>query len=286
MTRLLHSTFLSRLITLFESWMHYGNPIEILWQRLRQSSLTEFCIVDRLSGVVCRCRPAAQRMFGEVWFDRDYDVPGLILRQGDLVLDIGGNQGFFACYAAWRGCDVLTFEPDAENVRLLRSNLEANGFTKRVKIVQTAVKATVGEVRLFRTDRLGGGMNTTIAQFAKQFGFDAQESVQVLAVDLPSAMKAEAIERVRLCKMDCEGAELEIVETLTAAEMERIDAFAVEFHRDAYSPDLLVAALERWGTHHVFPAASKSYCHRDILYALSKKMVREILRTPPSETYS
>jgi hypothetical protein len=34
--------------------------------------------------------------------------------------------------------------------------------------------------------------------------------------------------------------------------------------------------LERWGTHHVFPAAPKSYSHRDILYALSKKIVREI----------
>jgi hypothetical protein len=103
----------------------------------------------------------------------------------------------------------------------------------------------------------------------------------VSAVDLRSALKTEAIERVRLCKIDCEGAELEIVETLTAVEMEKIDAFAVEFHRDAYSPDLLVSALEHWGTHHVFPAASKSYCHRDILYALSKNSVKEIMRTPP-----
>src|ERR1700693_118071 len=85
--------FLSQFITLVESWRHYGNPIEILWQRLRESSLMEFRIVDRRSGVVCRCRPAAQRMLGEVWFDRDYDVPGLILRPGDIVLDIGGNQG-------------------------------------------------------------------------------------------------------------------------------------------------------------------------------------------------
>jgi FkbM family methyltransferase len=275
------SSLLSRLFSLVESWLRYGNPVEIVWQRMRLSSLTEFRIVDRRSGVVCRCRPAAHRMFGEVWFDRDYDVPGLVLRPGDVVLDIGGNQGFFACYAAWRGCCVLTFEPDTANVRLLRRNLEANGFESHVKVVQAAVKATAGEVRLLRTERLGGGMNTTVAQFAKRFGFADGESVQVSAVDLPGTIKTEGIERVRLCKMDCEGAELEIVETLTPVEMGRIDAFAVEFHRDAYSPDHLVAALERWGTHYVFPAASKNYCHRDILYALSKKLVREIMRTPP-----
>jgi FkbM family methyltransferase len=275
------SFFLARLITLVESWQHYGNPVEILWQRLGQSSLTKFRIVDRRSGVVCCCRPAAQRMFGEVWFDRDYDVPGLSLRPGDLVLDIGGNQGFFACYAAWLGCNVLTFEPDADNMQLLRSNLEANGFTNRVKAVQAAVKTTAGEACLFRTGRLGGGMNTTVAQFAKRLGFGDGEIITVPSVNLPDTLKAEAIERIRLCKIDCEGAELEIVESLSSVEMERIDAFAVEFHRDAYSPDLLVAALERWGTHHVFPAASKSYCRRDILYALSKSMVKEIMRTPP-----
>jgi FkbM family methyltransferase len=273
-------SFFANLITLAESCLHYGNPLEIIWQRLRQDSLLEFRIVDRHTGVVCRCRPAAHRMFGEVWFDRDYDVPGLVLRPGDVVLDIGGNQGFFSCYAASRGCRVLTFEPDFENVRLLRSNLEANVFANRVKVVPAAVKATAGEVRLLRTERLGGGMNTTVSQFAKQLGFGDGESILVSAVDLPSTLKVEGIERVRLCKMDCEGAELEIVETLTAAEMERIEAFAIEFHRDAYSPDLLVAALEKWGTHHVFPAASKSYCHRDILYALSKKLMREIMRTP------
>ena len=100
MRSLRFSSLLSRLFSLVESWLHYGNPVEIVWQQMRLSSLTEFRIVDRRSGVVCRCRPAAHRMFGEVWFDRDYDVPGLVLRPGDVVLDIGGNQGFFACYAA------------------------------------------------------------------------------------------------------------------------------------------------------------------------------------------
>jgi hypothetical protein len=33
---------------------------------------------------------------------------------------------------------VLTFEPNADNVRLLRSNLEANVFANRIKVVQAA----------------------------------------------------------------------------------------------------------------------------------------------------
>jgi hypothetical protein len=86
----------------------------------------------------------------------DYDVPGFILRSRGLLVDIGGYQAFFAYYAVWRGLSVLTFAPYSHNVRLLRSNLEAINFANRVKVITAADKAIAVEVRLFRTDRLGG----------------------------------------------------------------------------------------------------------------------------------
>ena len=268
---------LEKLIRLMTTWQKFGNPVEIWYQRLFGMNKTSFRVVDRGSRIACICRPEAHRMFGEVWFDRDYDVPGLVLRPGDTVLDIGGNQGFFACYAAWQGCRVISFEPDPGNIRLLEQNLQANGLASKVKVIPAAVKAHAGEVRLFRTDQMGGGMNTTMPHFAEQLGFAEGDSQIVPAVSLPEVLKAEGVDRVRLCKMDCEGAELEIVSSLTKDDMGRIDAFALEFHREAYSPMDLVKALERWGTHHVFPAASKSYCQRDILYAISKRAMDEIL---------
>lgn len=208
-------------------------------------------------------------MFGEIWFDHDYDVPGIRLQAGDVVLDVGGNQGFFSCYAAWQGCQVVTFEPDADNVRLLRHNLAANGFAAQTIVIEAAVTRDGHDVRLFRTDRMGGGMNTTIPAFADNLGFSENASLMVPGVRLADVLQRESIGQVRLCKMDCEGAELDIVESLTAEVAGRIDAFALEFHREAYPVEKLIRALDRWGTHHVFPAADK-YCRRDILYAVSK----------------
>lgn len=175
---------------------------------------------------------------------------------------------------------MISFEPDAVNIRLLERNLIANGFISNVKIISAAVKEVSGEVRLFRTEQKGGGMNTTVPQFAERLGFAEGESSLVPAVSLPDVLKSEGNERVRLCKMDCEGAELEIIGSLTKEDMERIDTFAIEFHREAYSPIQLVKALERWGTHHVFPAAAKSYCRREIIYAISKQAMEEILCLP------
>lgn len=267
---------LERAALLADSIARYGNPAEILWQRLRRHSLLEFRVVDRRSGVACFCRPDAHRMFGEVWFDRDYDVPELPLRSGDMVLDIGGNQGFFACYAAWHGCRVVTLEPDAENLVLLKRNVEVNGFADRVTTVAAAVKGESGRTRLFRTEQLGGGMHTTIPRFAETMGFASSHGTEVPAVTVREILGKYAVDRIRLCKLDCEGAELEIIESLTTAEMNRIDAFALEFHREAYPVSALVAALDRHGSHHIFPAARKPYCSREILYALSRKVVSEI----------
>lgn len=258
-----------RLKTLLQASVNYGNPAQMLWQRLRRRSLEEFCVVDRRSGVACRCRPDAHRMFGEIWFDRDYDVPGILLQRNDVVVDVGGNQGFFACYAASHGCRVVTFEPDADNVRLLRLNIAANGFSAQTTIVAAAVTSSGRDVRLFRTDCLGGGMNTTVARFAEKMGFANGDSVVVPSVKLADVLQNEKIDHVRLCKMDCEGAELEIIESLSAELARRIDAFALEFHREAYPLEKLIRALDRWGTHHVFPAPDK-YCPRNIIYAISK----------------
>ena len=261
-----------RLRRLLESWQQYGNPIEVLLQRRARRG--EMRVVDRESGVACRCKTAAHRMFGEVWFDHDYDVPAMPLREGDVVIDIGANQGFFTCYAAWKGCSVYAFEPDRENFALLEQNVAANGFTSMVKLFPSAVKGRAGTTTLFRTGQLGGGMNTTSTEFAEHMGLAAADAVEVPAVCLADLLQQEKIERVRLCKIDCEGAELEIVKSLSREEALRIDSFALEFHPHAYAPVRLIEALESWDTHHVFAAAPK-YCERELLYAVSKTAFKE-----------
>lgn len=263
-----------RLSRLLESLGDYGNPLEVLFQRRLRRDDEVIRVVDRRSGLAVRCRLAAHRMFGEVWFDHDYDVPGVALRKGDLVIDIGANQGFFTCYAAWKGCSVYAFEPDRENFTLLESNVAANGFTAQVKLFPNAVKGEGGSTTLYRTAQLGGGMHTTNAAVAEKLGLVAKDGVEVTSVTLPEFLSRERIERIRLIKMDCEGAELEIVESLDRQTAVRIDSMALEYHPAAYSPSRLVRFLEDLGTHHLSLAAPK-YCEREILYAVSKAAFAE-----------
>jgi len=49
--------------------------------------------VDKASAINCVCNVGSYHIFGETWYSRVYDVPGLPIRSGDVVLDIGGYSG-------------------------------------------------------------------------------------------------------------------------------------------------------------------------------------------------
>ena len=101
------ASYLNRMATALNAFEHFGNPLQIAaWRLLRKPSDT-ITIVDKASGVKCRCNLGSHHMFSEVWYQHVYDVEGVPIRAGDLVLDIGANQGFFTCYAAQKGANPI-----------------------------------------------------------------------------------------------------------------------------------------------------------------------------------
>jgi FkbM family methyltransferase len=250
-----------------------GNPGRIIAQRLWPQRFPLFEAVDRRSGIACSARPRAEGLFAEIWFHHDYDIPGVVLRPGDVVLDIGGNQGFYACYAAWQGARVHSFEPDAENAALFRQNVTRNGFADRVTLVPAAVKGYAGKTAFYTTPALGGGMQTTVAAFAESYGH--QKGEEVPCINLADFINAPGFERIRVCKIDCEGAELEIMQSLTPELAAHIDGIALEFHSGAYKVSALVEVLEKLGTHHFIFAPPKAHCPRAVIWAVSRTCLQE-----------
>jgi FkbM family methyltransferase len=238
---------LSRLIPIIEGFAHYANPLHIAQRRLfaREGLMT---ISDRNTGVTVKAEVRSYQMFGETWYNHDYDVPSCPLRPEDSVIDIGANQGFFSCYAASQRAHVWAFEPSPQSCSRLRTNVERNGFSSRVTISETAVSAMAGKATLLCSDFLGGGANTVVEAHARTLGKDFKETVEVdvLSID---AVIAGIPGRIRLCKMDCEGSELNIVRGIS--DPSRIDSLALEFHPGAYRLGDLVQAVAAWGTHQV-----------------------------------
>lgn len=84
------------------------------------------------------------------------------LQEGDVVLDVGANIGYYTLLAARKvGAKgrVYAFEPDPTNFSLLRRNVELNGYSN-VTLVNQAVGETSGYLKLYLSDVNAGDHRT------------------------------------------------------------------------------------------------------------------------------
>lgn len=180
--------------------------------------------------------------------NHEYTPPGFTVGKDDVVIDIGGNIGTFALLAARDAAHgrVFTFEPNLENFELLRHNLSINRIAN-VSAVRAAVAAGAGSVKLFTAPQ--GGFHSILSDRAVA----AEQYELVESVGLKDIFDTHRIDRCNFLKIDCEGAEYDILYSLPIEYYERIDKVAMEFHgendrtkRRARS-DALVSHLEKMG---------------------------------------
>lgn len=182
------------------------------------------------------------------YFRRGFEV-----RSGETIIEIGGHIGLFTVAAARRAVpgSVYVFEPDPENARLLRENVRLNNLAN-VSIQEAAVAGVAGRRTLYRDPA-----NTAGHTLYPLSGGSAP--VQVETVRLSDFLRERGIAKVDYLKMDCEGAEYEILQSLQDADLGRIERLAIEVHdTGGNAGEALLSLLERQGYH-----LSKRAIHSD-----------------------
>jgi FkbM family methyltransferase len=149
---------------------------------------------------------------------------------GDVV-DIGANIGAFTLDVAWRypAAIVHAYEPDPRTCQVLRQNIQANGLSSRVRIWNEAVAGESGTLRLWR----GSG---SIVASAHLPASGRGEGCDVPAVTVQTAV-ARTSGRVGILKMDCEGAEADVLEAAGSA-LDAVEHIVAEYHC-ALVPDVV-----------------------------------------------
>jgi FkbM family methyltransferase len=238
-------------LRLAQAFARYGNPVGLGVARLLRRPLVR--VVDRATGLEFRCRRGADRMFGEIFHAHLYDVPGVPLRPGDVAIDIGANHGFATCHFARQGARVLSFEPSPEVFPLLEENVARNRVQGRLRgDVRCDSRAIASQptVELLVSPRLGGGMTTTSPTFARTTETPISARLTVPAIDLDSVLRSIPEPRIRLVKLDCEGAEESILGEISDEQRRRVDSWAIEIHPQAYDLGPFLERLIAWpGTH-------------------------------------
>ncbi len=124
--------------------------------------------------------------------------------EGDVVVDVGANVGYYTLIAAQKvgkTGQVWAFEPDPDAFEILRRNVELNGYDN-VQLVPKALGAEPGTLRLYRHPTNRGDHRVYDPG-------DAREAVDVEVTTLDQYFATR--ERVDLVKIDTQGAECTIL---------------------------------------------------------------------------
>jgi len=179
-----------------------------------------FEVVTR-KGIRIRTSQAAELVtVWTVWIRGEYSVPkGL-----PTVVDVGANIGSFSILAAMRGASrVVAIEPASKTFAKLKANIELNHLEPVVQTVRAAIGGKSGRRTLFISD------NSPMTSFycACVHGIEREETETLGLWDLCKNLQ---IQTINLLKLDCEGAEYEIVESCRRELLARIERIILEYH--------------------------------------------------------
>jgi FkbM family methyltransferase len=164
-------------------------------------------------------------IYKEVFHDRVYSYSNIMIEEGDVVFDVGANVGVFSLFAATvKDTKVFSFEPHPTNFKVLSENIKIN---KLVNITPFQVGlAKQNEFRDLIIGEIPGGHKVAN-------GNETEKHKNILTIEtrkIESIMLDEDIEKIDFLKLDCEGAEGEILSSISSDLYKKINKIVIEFH--------------------------------------------------------
>jgi len=181
-------------------------------------------------------------IYKEIFVDRCYDLS--FNRSVPVVVDIGANSGLFAlrikqlCPTA----QIYCYEPYPPNFEQLQNTIALNSLDS-VTPIQKALGPRRGSAKLFIHKRNMGGHSLYAAEAS------SDDYVNVEVIDLPSVLD-ELKHDIDLLKIDCEGAEFDILMNLTEGAASKIRQIILETTPGLYDATQLNAQMISLGYRH------------------------------------
>lgn len=188
-------------------------------------------------------------MLGEKWdvapivenfYDKDYELGNFVeLQEGDTVVDIGANIGSFSLYAMKKAGKIFAYEPAPVSFWLLETNVKMNNALN-IKLFRKAVTREEGSITLGISKEGSSGNSSYIK---------SETNVVVPATNLKAIMEENGIKKIDFLKVDCEGAEYDIILTTPPAIYKKIKKIALEYHKitEEHRPEELIEVLLKNG---------------------------------------
>jgi len=143
------------------------------------------------------------------------------IRRQSIIVDVGANIGVYALYAAQQQAgQVFAYEPNSEAYECLVQSVRDSHLEGLVVPQRTAVLgAAKGAVRF----PVKSNVHNAIIQDASNTDFEWVNTSSISDIVM-------RLGRADLLKLDCEGAEYDILFSAEAAVYDRINSVRMEYH--------------------------------------------------------
>jgi FkbM family methyltransferase len=197
------------------------------------------------------------------------NVP-LVIEPTDVWLDLGANIGTFSLLVLSRGARVVAVEPEPDNIELLTMNLAAN-FDAGYEIVPKAVWTDSRRVNFFLCRTPYNKYRHSLHMKYKR------QSIDVQAIALAELLESHP--DINAIKMDVEGSEMALLESITKQQVQNVNKLVFEYSFDvdtsikrfkniiAHLETLFdtvkhqgVPDIERWDMKTMYPACRQVWC--------------------------
>jgi FkbM family methyltransferase len=139
------------------------------------------------------------------------------IKEGDVIVDLGGNVGIFNRWAYSQGASkVISFEPDKRYFKLLSLNADPRSI-----LFNAAVADTIGEFTLYQSDHLGG---------STLLGDGDGVKYPVRTYTLNYLFETGLIDHIDFLKVDIEGAELHAFAGISDDNLMKVKNISMEYH--------------------------------------------------------
>ena len=166
----------------------------------------------------------------------DYNFDSIDFKDGDVVIDIGGNIGMVSIYLAkkYPFLKIYAFEPVKQNYENFLKNIELNNINKDIiKVFNLAITKDRRDVILTSPFNNSGASNI-YNNFRGSGNIILNNDISIKSITFDDIFSNNNISKCKLLKIDCEGAEYEILYSANVENLKNCEYMRAEFHGKKY----------------------------------------------------
>ena len=206
-----------QLIGLVENW--YVIPFGVF----RLIDFRKGLVLKLKGGVKFKCRHFMDALtIKEVFVNNDYKIKSS--KQPKIIIDIGANIGSFSIFAASKmpNAKIFSFEPLRGTFQQLKENISINGFGKQIVPNKMAVYKEEKRIKLY---------DAGISGLSSIYRTRNEENFELIkSTTLKNIFEKNKIKTCDYLKIDCEGAEYDILSNCPKSIFKKIKTISLEFH--------------------------------------------------------